>query len=592
MASIEYNVAGQQIAVTKDAELVENTVGVYDVKFTFDSSWSSFTDKTAVFVSDTHPDAPYEVPLDANSEALIPAAVLKYGNLMIGVYGSTQTQQYPTVWAPPKRVWPGAGPGIEPPADPVFGMVVRTAPQELTSEQQSNARTNIGAAGSSEMTTALAGKMDKDTDGVAGNVAAIDTNGNIKDGGIASSDILQGTRFADGTQEIDSTIDFPYTGLLKNSNGVVQTSETSYKTTDFIDLTDLYGIYRTGTTVQYTLWRYSFYDADEVFLGTHEDTNTYDIVSYNGQQVTWLDLSGYQTAKYVRISWQTSRPYTYHKVSLVPRYGYNIPYITIKSVNPLKFYKKKIVNFGDSLFGNFRDTNDTTDKSISKMIADATGAIAYNCGFGGCRMAYHSDKWRAFSMYALADAITTGVWTAQDSAVANPPTGMPSYFSDTLALLKSIDFDEIDYITIGYGTNDYAGNVFINSTDATFTEPYEYFKGALAYSLEKILTTYPHIKVIVITPCWRWFLTDGEYAYSSDDSESINTRGYYLYDYVDAIVDICNKYHVSYVDTYYTLGLNEYTHLTYFPSTDGTHLNQLGRQLRADRIVGQMQSLF
>ena len=189
MASIEYNVAGQQIAVTKDAELVENTVGVYDVKFTFDSSWSSFTDKTAVFVSDTHPDAPYEVPLDSNSEALIPAAVLKYGNLMIGVYGSTQTQQYPTVWAPPKRVWPGAGPGMEPPADPVFGMVVRTAPQELTSEQKSNARTNIGAAGSSEMTTALAGKMDKDTDGVAGNVAIIDTNGNAVDGGFSLADI-------------------------------------------------------------------------------------------------------------------------------------------------------------------------------------------------------------------------------------------------------------------------------------------------------------------------------------------------------------------------------------------------------------------
>ena len=185
MASIEYNVAGQQIAVTKDAELVENTVGVYDVKFTFDSSWSSFTDKTAVFVSDTHPDAPYEVPLDANSEALIPAAVLKYGNLMIGVYGSTQTQQYPTVWAPPKRVWPGAGPGMEPPADPVFGMVVRTAPQELTSEQKSNARTNIGAASTADLAT----KMDKDTDGVVGNITVIDTNHNAVDGGFSLADI-------------------------------------------------------------------------------------------------------------------------------------------------------------------------------------------------------------------------------------------------------------------------------------------------------------------------------------------------------------------------------------------------------------------
>lgn len=177
MASIEYSVAGQQIAVTKDTELVENTVGVYDVKFTFDSSWSDFTDKTAVFVSDTHPDAPYEVPLDGNGEAPIPAAVIVFGNLMIGVYGSTQTQQYPTVWAPAKRVWPGAGPGMEPPEDPVFGMVVRTAPQELTEEQQEIARTNIGAA------------PEVIPDSTPGNITIIDTNRNIQDSGKSLADI-------------------------------------------------------------------------------------------------------------------------------------------------------------------------------------------------------------------------------------------------------------------------------------------------------------------------------------------------------------------------------------------------------------------
>ena len=246
MASIEYNVAGQQIAVTKDAELVENTVGVYDVKFTFDSSWSSFTDKTAVFVSDTHPDAPYEVPLDANSEALIPAAVLKYGNLMIGVYGSTQTQQYPTVWAPPKRVWPGAGPGMEPPADPVFGMVVRTAPQELTSEQKSNARTNIGAASTADLAT----KMDKDTDGVVGNITVIDTNHNTVDSGIAKTTVVN--TVADTATMKSNLAQITETVQSRNLyNGVNEvgyitssgstSSSASYHHTEMIDVSEYVG---------------------------------------------------------------------------------------------------------------------------------------------------------------------------------------------------------------------------------------------------------------------------------------------------------------------------------------------------------------
>ena len=177
MATIEYSVAGQQIVVTKDEKLVENTIGIYTVGFTFDAaSWGDFTQKTAVFVHEDYPDTPpYEVPID-DGEAPIPAAVLKYGNIMIGVYGSTQTQQYPTIWAPAKRVWPGAGPGVEPPEDPVFGMVVRTAPQELTEEQQEIARTNIGAAP----------KVVPDS--TPGNITIIGSNNNIVDGGHKFSD--------------------------------------------------------------------------------------------------------------------------------------------------------------------------------------------------------------------------------------------------------------------------------------------------------------------------------------------------------------------------------------------------------------------
>jgi len=395
-------------------------------------------------------------------------------------------------------------------------------------------------------------------------------------------------RISTAGETVETSINFDTVGLLNSRDGSVTPSETAYATSGFIPLNDIVGIYRTGTTIRFTLWRYAFYDNRKRFLGIVADTMDYTIVNYNGKQVTWLDLTAYPSATYVRISRDTSRPYTYHTV--YHGFSYDIPHVSIKGIEPLKFYGKTIVNFGDSLFGNYRDTNATTDKSISKMIADATGATVYNCGFGGCRMSYHSQYWRAFSMYALADAISTNTWTDQDAAIAASPSGMPSYFAETLALLKSIDFTNVDYITIGYGTNDYTGDIFIDARSGL--EEYQYFKGALEYSLRKILTTFPHIRIAVISPTWRWFLSDGVYAYSSDDAESVNTRGLYLYDYVNACKEVCEKVHVAYIDTYYTLGFNEYTHLEYFPSNDGTHPNQSGRQLRTDRIVGQLEALY
>lgn len=391
----------------------------------------------------------------------------------------------------------------------------------------------------------------------------------------------------------ETVIDFPNVGVIGDTSGNLIPTQTAYLTTDFIPLDNVTAIYRTGTTTKFTLWRYAFYDANKACLGIVADTEDYEIESYNGKQVTWLTLSTYPTAKYIRISripYGSARPYIYYKVTSTAVYKYNVPHITIDNIEPLKFVGKKIVNFGDSIFGNFRDTNDITDKSISKMIADATGATVYNCGFGGCRMGYHSQYWRAFSMYALADAIATNTWNDQDAAIAAQVSGMPAYFADTLALLKSIDFDEIDYITIGYGTNDYAGNAFIDY--ASGLEEYQYFKGALEYSIRKILTAFPHIRIIVISPCWRWFLENGIYAYSSDDEQSKNTRNLMLPDYVDACKVVCNKLHIPYIDTYYTLGFNEYTHIQYFPASDGTHPNQNGRQLRADRIIGQMEAFF
>lgn len=376
--------------------------------------------------------------------------------------------------------------------------------------------------------------------------------------------------------------------IIDYINGIPSTN-SDYETAEF-SLDGINGIFIAYTNAIIAYAPIVFFDKNGDYISGYQPTlsSVDDRVSYNGHDGVWYNIP--PNAKSACIDIATSRLSIMYLIALTDVVEVKIPLYTGGSYLP--FAGKSIVNFGDSLFGNFRDTNDTTDKSISKMIADATGATVYNGGFGGCRMAVNSNFWDAFSMHSIADSIASGDWSLQDNALVSGSGTLPSYFAETVDMLEAIDFSEIDYITIGYGTNDYSGNIFVTGQETTFTNEWDYFKGALKYSIRTILNAFPNIRVVVISPCWRWFIENDAFAYDSDDSQSENTRGYILPDYVDACKTVCEEYHIPYIDTYETLGFNEYTHLAYFPSTDGTHMNQAGRQLRADRIVGQMNALF
>ncbi len=344
----------------------------------------------------------------------------------------------------------------------------------------------------------------------------------------------------------------------------------------------------------------SFYDKDNVFISGYQP-----VLNSQSEQVTYNSYSGIfydkpVNAKMIKISVALSRLEPPNAILLMLTTQQTGTELSIPSLDLNTRVKsledgysgggvltnKKIVNFGDSIFGNYRDTSEA-DKSISKMISERTGATVYNAGFGGCRMATHSNFWDAFSMHSLADSIATGNWAKQDQALIDGAGTLPSYFSETLTMIKNINFNEIDILTIGYGTNDYSGNIFIEHNPAF--QDVDYFKGALRYSISTILSAKPHIKIVVISPMWRWFLPDGVYSYDSDDVElSKNTRDHILPDYVSACEEISRECHVLYLDNYYSLGINKYNYLEYFPPTDGTHPNLSGRELRANRIVGQL----
>lgn len=183
MITLSYTVAGQLIAPASVPQyLVADTVGVYQVAFTFDADWADMGEKTVVFrnpqvIDPDYRDVPVEFPLDANGQALVPAALLDPGKLFIGVYGTNSTQQFPTIWAPPLQVVPGASPGVEPSDDPALGTVIRTIPQTLTDEEKAQARANIGA--------------NEVEGGTPGNLTIIGSNHNVVDGGVALTAIAR-----------------------------------------------------------------------------------------------------------------------------------------------------------------------------------------------------------------------------------------------------------------------------------------------------------------------------------------------------------------------------------------------------------------
>lgn len=232
---------------------------------------------------------------------------------------------------------------------------------------------------------------------------------------------------------------------------------------------------------------------------------------------------------------------------------------------------RKVVVFGDSIIGMTRDQT-----SVPAYAAAYTGAEVYNVGFGGCRMAVHpTSGYAAFSMWTLADAVASGNYTLQDAQASNGS----DYFPEQLALLKTINFSGVDMIVIHYGTNDFAANVTIDNTsddDDTAT-----LCGALRYSLRKLMTVFPKIRIFVSVPIYRKWGSTGAETYT-------NSSGKKLRDFCEALVGVADEFNCPVIDGYKTLGINTINDSAF--SSDGTHLNDHGRKAFGELIGGSLIS--
>lgn len=257
-----------------------------------------------------------------------------------------------------------------------------------------------------------------------------------------------------------------------------------------------------------------------------------------------------------------------------------------------RFIGKKIVCFGDSIFANFQEPYD-----IPSMLETLTGATVYNAAFGGCCMSDNNQTRKLFTMCRLVDAIVAGDFSAQkNSGVSITYAGTSiNYVPERIATLESIDWSEIDYITISYGTNDWNSNYALdNENDHDDTTTY---LGAFRYSVEKLLTAYPNIKILPITPLWRFWDTNtglpsevqGDYI---DSNTYAKGTGYHLWEYGDALIDAAKDYQIPVFDIYHVCMMNKFNRHQYFETTDGTHPKLEGRKLMAEMISANMESAY
>jgi lysophospholipase L1-like esterase len=212
-------------------------------------------------------------------------------------------------------------------------------------------------------------------------------------------------------------------------------------------------------------------------------------------------------------------------------------------------------------------TGSTHGGAAPSIIGERLGMFAINGAFPGlCAGQHKFHSLNSVSLYEIANAISTGDWSAQRR------TGEPVHDS-SLANLQTTKFPSVTHIGLEYGPNDFRYGRPIGSDDDVSSES---FKGALNYAISLLRKSCPTARIFLITP---WWLP----TYDDRDSDVYpNELGLFLRDYIAAILRVADLNRVPCLDLFHSSGVSKANHraLTH----DGLHPNNWGVLLRAVQI--------
>lgn len=230
-----------------------------------------------------------------------------------------------------------------------------------------------------------------------------------------------------------------------------------------------------------------------------------------------------------------------------------------------------IVTLGNAPFADDR----ASDTGLANLIASLSGATVYNCAVDTSYLCAESNvlsselaPFDAFNLYWLTTTFCqhNNKYVYEDIFLSLGEN-MPSDGKASYDQLQEIDFAKVDVIAIMYDASDYlAGHSAVSSADDL-----DIRKAAdnLGAAIELISQTYPHIRIIVMSPTYA----------SEAENSTANTA---LYRFISAQYETALKYNVTFIDNYHG-DITEETASQYL--LDNIHLNEQGRQYVAERFV-------
>jgi lysophospholipase L1-like esterase len=209
------------------------------------------------------------------------------------------------------------------------------------------------------------------------------------------------------------------------------------------------------------------------------------------------------------------------------------------------------------------------------VVGDRLGMLGINAGLhGACTGRNKYAEIECRSLYCLVDALISGDWTTQNAEGDRSSKA-------SVARLKTADLSAGTFLGLEYGTNDFGYSRPLGlSSDATC----ETFKGALNYSLKRLATSFPRLRLFLITPAWRLNFE------GLDSDTHPNEASVLLKEYIDGMQEIAALHHVPCLDMWRGLGVNADNYKTF--TFDGTHPNAEGARRRGEVTASFIQAAF
>ena len=235
-----------------------------------------------------------------------------------------------------------------------------------------------------------------------------------------------------------------------------------------------------------------------------------------------------------------------------------------------------IVTLGNAPFSDERGST-----GLAEKIAQKCDATVYNCAFPDSYLSMKYEEYTdSYPQDALSLYLVTASFCGGDFTLMEHAAGLVEDTEGTQAALdtlKNVDFSTVDMIVIMYDLSDYMDDrpVMDENNDINLIT----WNGALNASIDLIQQTYPHIRIVVLSPSYGPYTDEiGNLLFA--DTEDLGNGT--LPDYVLHEIDVAMANGVSILDNYYgSVTENQAEECL----TDGYHLNEAGRERIAQRFA-------